>query len=82
MLPARRLIIVRIPPPRGLETGHVLLMADLPPERGDATLEYRGRTFVALEAVGPALAAVGMVDERAAGHLDRPRELTIDEVGR
>ena len=82
LLPARRLIIVRIAPPRGLDVGHVLLMADLPAERGDATLEYRARTYVALEAVGPALAPVGVVDGRTAGRLDRARELTIDEVGR
>jgi hypothetical protein len=79
--PARRLIIVRMPP-RRLDPGHAILMADLPAEPGDATLQYRGQVYVALEATGPALAPVGAVDERAAEHLDRPRELVVVEIGR
>jgi hypothetical protein len=81
LLPGRRLVIVRMPP-RRLDAGHAVVMADLPAEPGDAVLEHRGRVYVALEAAGPALAPVGAVDYRAVEHLDRPRELAVVEVGR
>jgi hypothetical protein len=81
LLPSRRLIIVRMPP-RWSDLGHSLLMADLPAEPGDATLQYRGQVYVALEASGPGLAPVGVIDERAAEHLQKPRELVVAEVGR
>lgn len=49
--------------------GHVFVAASLPPRRGDDVVQHGGRAYVALEATGPDLAAVGVAGQRSAGYL-------------
>lgn len=49
--------------------GHVFVAASLPPRRGDDVVPHGGRAYVALEATGPDLAAVGVAGQRSAGYL-------------
>lgn len=80
LLPQRRLVLVRMPE-TATAVGHALLMADLPPQAGDATLMHEGRRYVALEAAGPATVPPGVVDSRAAAHLRRTGNLVVVPVG-
>lgn len=62
LAPALQQVFVTVP-------GHVFVAASLPPQPGDDVLQHGGRTYVALEATGPDLAAVGVAGQRSAGFL-------------
>ena len=62
LLPGRRMAIVLLP-------GHALLGVVTAPRAGDEILNYKGKTYVLMEPVGPAFTPIGEVDEESLGHL-------------
>ncbi len=66
----RKLVVVTMP-------GHAILAVDLPAQEGDWTIRSGGRQYVALEAAGPAMAAIGKVGNITAKYLHDAREIEI-----
>jgi hypothetical protein len=66
----RKLVVVTMP-------GHAILAVDLPAQEGDWTIRSGGRQYVALEAAGPAMAAIGKVGNITAKYLRDAREIEI-----
>ncbi len=68
--PSRKLVVITMPE-------HAILAADVPAEPGDQTIRAQGRQYVALEAAGPALAAIGRVSAHSSKYLKDGRETVI-----
>jgi hypothetical protein len=69
-VPGRKLAVITMPE-------HAILAVDMPAEPGDWTIRASGRQYVALEASGPALAAIGQVGPLTAKYLKDARETEI-----